>query len=48
MESQIFARLGESERELRAYSGSLREIFNELERENVFEDLFEWAGGLKG
>jgi hypothetical protein len=26
----------------------LREIFNEPERENVFEDLLEWACGLKG
>jgi len=28
--------------------GLLRGIFNEPERENVFEDLLEWACGLKG
>jgi alpha-beta hydrolase superfamily lysophospholipase len=47
-ESQIFAQLGASEKELRTYSGLLHEIFNEPERENVSEDLLEWACGLKG
>jgi len=44
----FFAQLGAAEKGLRTYSGLLHEIFNEPERESVFEDVFEWACGLKG
>ena len=45
---QFFAQLGGAEKGLRTYPGLLHEIFNEPERETVFEDLLGWARGLKG
>jgi acylglycerol lipase len=45
---RFFAQLGAAEKQLRIYSGLLHEIFNEPERESVFEDVFDWACGLKG
>jgi alpha-beta hydrolase superfamily lysophospholipase len=44
----FYAQLGAAEKGLRTYPGLLHEIFNEPERENVFEDVLEWASGLKG
>jgi len=44
----FFAQLEAAERRLRTYPGLLHEIFNEPEREDVFEDLLEWLRGLKG
>jgi alpha-beta hydrolase superfamily lysophospholipase len=47
-QSQTFAQLAASEKRLGTCPGLLHEIFNEPEREDVFEDLLEWASGLKG
>jgi alpha-beta hydrolase superfamily lysophospholipase len=44
----FFAQLDAAERRLRTYPGLLHEIFNEPEREEVFEDLLAWLRGLKG
>jgi alpha-beta hydrolase superfamily lysophospholipase len=45
---RFFDQLGVAEKKLRTYPGLLHEIFNEPERERVFEDLLDWLRGLKG
>jgi alpha-beta hydrolase superfamily lysophospholipase len=44
----FFTQIDAAGKALRAYPGLLHEIFNEPEREKVFEDLLEWLRGLKG
>ena len=47
-ESRILARHDAFARERWTHRGSLHAIFNEPERENLFEDLLEQVFGLKG
>jgi alpha-beta hydrolase superfamily lysophospholipase len=42
----FFAQLGAGEKGLRTYPGLFHEIFNEPERERVFDDLLAWLRGL--
>lgn len=41
----LFERLGSPDKRLRIYPGLLHEVFNELERAPVVDDLLAWLGG---
>jgi alpha-beta hydrolase superfamily lysophospholipase len=45
---EFFERLPAGDKALQVYPGLLHEIFNEPERERVFEDLLAWLRERKG